>query len=130
MSTVIDELITNRADGAVYNTTDLNRVGRAMYYVAERLRSCGFDVKVNPRTDWTRTDWPTPSAFIKYRKNLHKLHDTLVLFTTTPAVPADHDWLTPGEANDIEKILVDCEDMVERIMASYFYCGELYAGEV
>lgn len=37
--------------------------------------------------------------------------------------------LTWQEANDIEKILVDVDELLTR-MAAWFYSGELYAGEV
>ncbi len=49
---IIDTLITDRTRSDYYNITDLNRVGQAMRYVAARLRACGFDVVVTPRTDW------------------------------------------------------------------------------
>ena len=61
---IIDTLITNRTRGDYYNITDLNRVGQAMRYVAARLRACGFDVVVTPRTDWVWTDRATPAAAV------------------------------------------------------------------
>lgn len=63
---IIDTLITNRTRGDYYNITDLNRVGQAMRYVAARLRACGFDVVVTPRTDWVWTDRATPAAAKRY----------------------------------------------------------------
>lgn len=129
---IIDSLIYNRVPGATYDWRDMNRVAEAMEYVAQRLRSCGWDVTVNPKR-FTRTDKPTPSVFIYYLRQLRKLRDTLALFITTPPVPgvtAERDWMTVQEANDIEKILADIETIVSNTEQAYFYSGDLFAGEV
>lgn len=127
---IIDTLITDRTRGDYYNITDLNRVGQAMRYVAARLRACGFDVVVTPRTDWVWTDRATPAAAKRYLNNLRKIRKALVLFVNTPNVPSGKRPFTAGEANDIEKILIDVEDMVQRTMQCWYFCGDLYAGEV
>ena len=127
---IIDTLITNRTRGDYYNITDLNRVGQAMRYVAARLRACGFDVVVTPRTDWVWTDRATPAAAKRYLNNLRLIRKALVLFASTPNVPSGKRPFTADEANDIEKILIDAEDMVQRTMQGWYFCGDLYAGEV
>lgn len=127
---IIDTLITDRTRGDYYNITDLNRVGQAMRYVAARLRACGFDVVVTPRTDWVWTDRATPAAAKRYLNNLRKIRKALVLFASTPNVPSGKRPFTAAEANDIEKILIDVEDMVQRTMQCWYFCGDLYAGEV
>lgn len=126
---ILDTLITNRTGGH-YETTDLNRVGQAMQYVAARLRSCGWDVKVSPRTDWVWTDNVTPTEAQRYLGNLRKIRTALALFKTTPQLPEGARPFNVQEANDIEKILLDVEDMVQRTIDGYFYSGDLYAGEV
>lgn len=129
---ILDTLITDRVPGATYDWKDMNRVAEAMEYVAERLRSCGWNVTVNPRR-FTREDFPTESVMEHYIKQLRKLHQTLILFITTPAVPGvsrDRPYMTVQEANDIEKILLDIEDMVRRTEAAYYYSGDVFAGEV
>ena len=127
---IIDTLITNRTRSDYYNITDLNRVGQAMQYVAARLRACGFDVVVTPRTGWVWTDRATPAAAKRYLNNLRKIRKALVLFVNTPDVPSGKRPFTAEEANDIEKILIDVEDMVQRTMQCWYFCGDLYAGEV
>ncbi len=129
MSSILDTLITNRT-GGFYGIEDLNRVGEAMMYVAARLRSCGWDVKVSPRRDWKLTDMVTPAEAQRLLSNLRKLRTALALFTTTPQPPGGAQPFNVQEANDVEKILLDVEDMVRRTIASYFYSGDLYAGEV
>ena len=130
---ILDTLITDRIDGATYNWSDFNRVAEAMQYVAARLRACGWNIVVSPKGDWTRDDRPTLSAMQQYVGILEKLRSTLRLFAGTPAVPQfskDKNWLEVSEANDIEKILLAIEDMVQRTIDAYYYCGEVYAGEV
>ena len=69
---IIDTLITDRTRSDYYNITDLNRVGQAMRYVAARLRACGFDVVVTPRTDWVWTDRATPAAVRKHAERTER----------------------------------------------------------
>ena len=129
---ILDTLITDRVPGAVYGWTDMNRVAEAMEYVADWLRSCGWDVSVHPRR-FTREDFPSEAVFDYYLRQLRKLHDTLTLFITTPPVPgvsSARPYLTVQEANDIEKILLDIEDMVRRTEDAYYYSGDVFAGEV
>ena len=127
---IIDTLITNRTRAGYYDITDLNRVGKAMRYVAARLRACGWDVVVTPRTDWVWTERATPAAAKRYLNNLRKIRKALALFANTPDVPDGKRPFTAEEANDIEKILIDVEDMVQRTMQCWYFCGDLYAGEV
>lgn len=130
---ILDTLITNRTNGATYNYTDFNRVAEAMQYVAARLRSCGCDVVVTPRTGWTREDFPSVAEMERYMRQLRKIRDALKLFAKSPPTPEasqEKDWLTVEEANHIEQILLDVEEMVGLTRAAYFYCGDLYAGEV
>lgn len=118
--------------GATYGWRDMNRVAEAMEYVAGRLRSCGWNVVVTPRR-FTRENFPSEAVFDYYLKQLRKLRNTLTLFITTPSVPgvdASRPYMTVQEANDIEKILLDIEDMVQRTEAAYCYSGDVFAGEV
>ncbi|MEG0764400.1 MAG: hypothetical protein RR403_00015 [Pseudoflavonifractor sp.] len=127
---IIDTLITNRTAAGFYDIEDLNRVGNAMVYIAQRLRAWGWDVEVSPKTDWVFTDRANPAAAKRYLSNLKKIRTTLALFSSTPEVPTGGRPFTAQEANDIEKILIDVEDMVGRTMASCYYSGDLFAGEV
>ena len=112
---VIDTLITNRT-GGYYGIDDLNRVGDAMYYIAERLRSCGLDITVDPRTDWVLTDQVNVSTANLYLRNLQKIRDALTLFVTTPDVPDGESHFNAKEANDIEKILIDVEQLITNMI--------------
>lgn len=127
---ILDTLITNRTKKGHYETTDLNRVGEAMKYVAARLRSCGWDVDVSPRTDWKWTDRVTLAEAQRYLRNLRKIREALVLFASTPPLPGDARPFNAEEANNIEKILLDVEAMVQLTIDGYLFSDDLYSGEV
>lgn len=129
LSTVIDTLITDRT-GGYYNATDLNRVGTAVAYVRDRLAAAGITVSVAPKTDWQTGDVPTLVSMEPYLKDVSTVRSALAVYTSTPAAPANIAGLTAAEANDIERILQDVDDLITKMIAAYFYSGEIYSGEV
>lgn len=113
-----------------YNYTDLNRVGYAMLYLAERLNSFGYMVSVSPKVDWVETDSPSLSDMDVYLTDLAELRAAFAVMRSTPAVPSDMVRLTFKEANNIEKILEDIDLLLTRASQAWFYSGELFSGEV
>lgn len=113
-----------------YNASDLNRVGAAVAYVAGRLTGYGYAVSVDPRQDWQVTDIPTQESMTAYLADVAALRAALTVAAGTPAVPEDMERLTWQEANNIEQILLDVDELLTRMAAAWFYSGELYAGEV
>ena len=113
-----------------YNATDLNRVGAAMQYVADRLNTFGYVAYVSPKLDWTGEDWPTPESMKHYLADLAELRSKFALMQSTPAVPEDMARLTYTEANNIEKILEDIDILLTRSTQAWFYAGDLFSGEV
>lgn len=113
-----------------YNASDLNRVGATVAYVAGRLNGYGYAVTVNPKQDWTGSDIPTAGQMAAYLRDVATLRASLTVAADTPEVPEDMEQLTWKEANDIEKILVDVDELLTRMASAWFYSGDLYAGEV
>lgn len=113
-----------------YNASDLNRVGAAVAYVAGRLTGYGYVASVSPRQDWQVADIPSQESMTAYLADVAALRAALTVAAGTPEVPEDMERLTWKEANDIEKILVDVDELLTRMAAAWFYSGELYAGEV
>lgn len=120
---------TAGAKGA-YNATDLNRVGEALLYLAGLLNARGYTVTVSPKTDWTVADNPTATAMAHYLAQVSAIRDVIPLLPTTPAVPADLEGMTYMDANDIERILTDLDTLLANMAQAWFYCGEVYCGEV
>ena len=113
-----------------YNASDLNRVGAAVAYVAGRLKGYGYAVSVSPRQDRQVSDIPTPESMTAYLADVAALRAALTVAADTPEVPEDMERLTWQEANDIEQILVNVDELLTRMAAAWFYSGEIYAGEV
>ena len=143
---IIDTLVTDRTQADVsagnskgtYNASDLNRVGTAMNYVADRLRAAGYDPHISPKTDWTAGDWVDPAAQAVYLGDLAELRKQFAMMKTTPEVPPrilatginTNDGLTHTWANDIEKILEDVDRLLTNSAQAWFYSGEPFSGEV
>ena len=127
---VIDTLITTRAEPGAYGKTDLNRVASAMAYLSQRFASAGYSVPVSSPTDWANGDIPTKGDMDTYLDDLRRIRAALAVMDTTPSAPGSMDYLTWAKANDIEKILVDVDDALGRLLLSPFYSGEIYSGEV
>lgn len=113
-----------------YNASDLNRVGAAVVYVAGRLNGYGYYVSVSPKQDWTANDIPTAGQMATYIQDVATLRGAIAVMASTPPTPDSASGLTWREANDIERILLDVDELLTRMAAAWFYSGDLYAGEV
>ena len=143
---IMDTLITDRTqadvdarnDKGTYNASDLNRVGAAMNYVADRLRAAGYDPHISPKTDWKDDDWVDQAAQAVYLGDLAELRKQFAMMKSTPEVPPrilatginTNDGLTHTWANNIEKILEDVDYLLTKSMQSRFFSGDLFSGEV
>ena len=113
-----------------YNASDLNRVGTAVAYVANRFNQYGYGITVTAKTDWVENDIPTPEELEAYANDIKTLHDALSLMPKTPDAPEDVSKLTWQEANAIEQILIDVDELLTIVIQSFYYSGELYSGEI
>ena len=113
-----------------YNASDLNRVQEAMEYLAGVIASYGYAVSLQVTPTWSDSDIPTEAQMTAYLSNLAALRGVLAVLPTTPATPESMELLTYVEANSIEQILVDINQLLENMAASWFYSGEVYCGEV
>ena len=127
-----DELAEWNASGlkGSYNASDLNRVGAAMQYVADRLVEFGYAVSIDPKLDWTSGDWPTPETMGTYLADLAELRSKFAMMQTTPTVPEDMEQLTYTEANNIEKILESIDILLTKSAQVWYYSGEVFSEEV
>ncbi len=116
-----------------YNKGDLNRVGEALNYLHERLLNAGYITYQNTftaKTNWTVASIPTADDLTHYLKCVSNIREAMAQFANTPPTPADTGALNIEEANNIEKILIDVETLINNMLASRFYCGDIYAGEL
>ena len=122
--------VENQTDKGFYNASDLNRVGAAVQYVAERCAAQGYAVAVSPKTDWLASDIPTASELETYRQNIATLRALIAVIKSTPETPETMRFLDYIKANDIERILLDLDTLLTNAALAWYQSGEIYAGEV
>ena len=122
--------VTAKNEKGTYGASDLNRVGAAINYVADKLREMGYAPRVSPKSDWSDLEWLTPNASEAYLADLEELRRHLTMMQTTPDVPSDMERLTYQEANNIEKILEDIDLLLTNAAKAWFFSGDVFSGEV
>lgn len=118
--------VTDRT-GGYYNASDLNRVGHNVTYLAGLLGGYGYAVTVTGRTDWAVGEIPSKADMDAYLADVAALKAALC---GSVPLPDGMSKLTAEGANNIERLLCEVERNINRMIASWHYCGELYAGEV
>lgn len=121
--------VANQTDKGFYNASDLNRVGAAVEYIAGRFAALGYACPVTVKKDWLTTDAPTASQMEAYRQNIVTLRSRIAVMQSTPNAPASMAGLNYVKANDIEQILLDLDALIDNLIKSWYFSGELYAGE-
>lgn len=77
---------------------------------------------------WYDSDRPTPAQFAEYLANVSSVRSSLR--AALPEIPADMDDFTIVEANNIELVLVNMEQLINNMLSAWVYCAEIYSGEV
>ena len=124
-----NEWLTLDATRGAYNISDLNRVGQALNYVKAELNNQGYNLQWTATTTWSRNNVPSQSDMTAYLSYVTDIHNAIQT-STLPNVPPDMADLTIGEANDIEEILYRVWDFIIAMKKAYYYCNDLYCGEV
>jgi hypothetical protein len=105
------------------NAADLNRIESNIREIAEAL-AVSVTVKM-----WGADQIPRASDFKRIRDNVQRIREAWSALKDTPATP-DPPLTTYQKWNAIERILHDVKCVYDRVMGSYYYCGdEIYAGE-
>lgn len=112
-----------------YNYTDLNRVSDACAYIYNLLIQSGYIISnyQTLKNDWVLTDIPTLTEMNKYTTTLTALKQTL---SASQQIPDTMRFLNFSNANNIEKLLVELNDIYDLLLKSMFYSNEVYCGEV
>lgn len=110
-----------------YKAEDLNRVGAAVAYVGGLLRGYGYSVPLTEKADWAAAGAYTAADLNAYLQDVKNLRAVL---RASSVLPESMQGLTIAGANNIERVLVECDDALNRMAAAWFYSGELYVGEV
>lgn len=112
----------NEDSKGALNASDLNRIEGNMLALADIF---GLTVMVK---QWGANDKPRSSDYIRILNNLSAIRNAWYTLSTTPGNPVRP--LTHFKKwNDIERILHDINYTYTRTINSYYYCGEICAGE-
>lgn len=121
----------NGVNKGAYGVSDLVRVENAVVYIRDRLQEFGYRVDLEIVGKWSKEYLPTQDDFRRYFNNIAIIRATLEEHKNSPPVPSsDISLFGYAEANAVEKILVDMEDLLNRIAAAWFYSNDIYSGEV
>lgn len=114
-----------------YSFADMNRVESAVAALSARFVKEGYLTSpLSVKTDWNHRSIPTRADMARYLGNIALLRGLLPGYPTTPDAPTIDQRMNYKRANDIEKILLDLDDILTKIPNSRFYAGEIYSGEV
>lgn len=120
----------NEINKGAYTYRDLNRVEEAVAFVAGRLNEFGYLPVVPHIQSWSVEDKPNEQDFIRYFGNVAMLRNAITVWSSTPAAPDGVNGFDVGKANALEQILVDVDQILNLIQASWLYSDDLYSGEV
>lgn len=113
-----------------YNHVDMNRVEGAVEFIAQRLAELGHYVAPELKKTWAINDHPTKADMDRYFGNVALLRSVLPMYPTTPLPPTTQKKLDYLVANDIERILSDVDRRITGIKESWYYAGDVFAGEI
>lgn len=127
---ILDELITDRTGPGKYDWQDFNRVGKAVEYVAGRLREAGYTADVVTKTDWTRQGIQSRKQMEQYITNIQTLRDILAFPPEVPAAPDTIRFLTWQKANAVETIVSNLDTLITSLQQIYIRANmpTAYAG--
>ena len=119
-----------RNEKGTYDWRALNRVTEAMEDLHRRFTEYGYatgyvPVRIVHRDGSVSGEWREDDEDIRwsqleqYRTNVSSLRSTFEVLKETPAVPGTMEGLTVDAANDIEKILVNINTVIERTLRSF-----------
>lgn len=116
---IMDTLITDRTladlendtDRAYIDFKDLNRVEEVCKYLANI-----FNVNISTK-EWVMEDFRTQSEMDRLLHNIKLVRKAYFTKVNTPATPSKITYESIYQANDIEKILKDLNDMYESMLS-------------
>lgn len=133
-NTLVTDRVKTDADArnekGTYDWRALNRVTEAMEDLHRRFTEYGYatgyvPVRIVHRDGSVSGQWREDDEDIRwsqleqYRTNVSSLRSTFEVLKETPAVPDTMEGLTVDAANDIEKILVNINTVIERTLRSF-----------
>ena len=118
----------NNPKGALSHTM-LNRIEKNSHYLAALLNSYDYNVEIEVKTDWTREDYFRPSDLDRIKRNVTALKDAYYSLPTTPSLAAGKKTINYVDANNLEQIEKDLDELIDYMENNFIYCGVPNSGQ-
>jgi len=122
-----DWLLDNKG---AFNSSDNDRVVNNILHL-QNLLNVGFGIVVNldpMLSGLSKSDYYTLSQFDAIRGNINKLTNASYKYASTPNVNFST-TVNFQIMNDIEKVLFDLKEILEKIPIGFIYCGSFNCGQ-
>lgn len=105
----------------------INRIGSKQEELKNKMESNGYFVKNIKTKTWDYSDIFGETDFLQLINNTILLKEAFFVYSDTPqnAYPS-YDY---KNINNLEKILVDIENILDYMIANFRECGTFYSGE-
>lgn len=110
-----------------YSYTDFNRVENAVAYLSELLKTYGYENSVNVKTNWTADDIQKISEIQRYIDNIAELKNKYYS-NVEGEMPTTVTWLTVDGANYLEKLLVNIDELIGKMVYVFRYTNTFNLG--
>ena len=107
----------------------LNRIEKNSQYLASLLNSYNYKVDIDVKTDWVREDYFRPSDLDRIKQNVTKLKQSYAALPMTPSLVTGKKTINFVDANNIEQIEKDIEQMITAMEQVFIYCGVANMGQ-
>ena len=114
--------IKNRTAKGYYNFNDLYRIELWCVYIAEILNRYSYYVTINTKTNWTRKDFLNVTQLARIKSNVMAVKNAYKTYIDTPSVSGTGN-MTFAEANRIEKILKDLDEILINMQRYFVFSG-------
>ena len=105
----------------------INRIGLKQKELKNKMETHGYFVENIETKIWDYNDIFDESDFSQLINNTFLLRDAFFAYSDTPAnVYLSYDY---ENINNLEKILVDIENILDYMIANFKECGTFYSGE-
>ena len=123
------ESLTNEEIGILERGTitinTLNRIENKQTEIAELFSRLSINVDIENK-NWEETQIFNQSEFQRILDNLNVLIKSFCIYSSTPNIPKISYHFE--DINAIEKILFDLEELYNKALKSFVYCGITYCG--
>ena len=115
----------NTLERGTITTNTLNRIENKQMELANLFSQLSINVKIENK-NWGKTQIFNREEFQRILDNLNELVKSFYVYSNTPNIPKISYHFE--DINAIEKILVDLEELYNKALKSFVYCGITYCG--